>query len=122
MANKQIKQQFGLKIQTLRRQRSMTQEQLSAKIDRSIDTISNIERGFSSTRIETAGSLAKALGVTLPELFDFGPGVADKGRAHRRLLEDLTRILQPYDDDTIRTITKMIESALAVRTRKPSKK
>jgi len=122
MNNKQFKQQFGQKIQSLRHLKKMTQEDLAEKVNRSRDSISNIERGFSSTRIETAYNLAKTLGVTFPELFDFDGAANNKGRAHRRLLEDVVRILQPHDDETISAIIKMIEGALTVHTKKERKK
>jgi DNA-binding XRE family transcriptional regulator len=121
MNSKQLKQQFGLKIQSLRHLRKMTQEDLAEKVDRSRDSISNIERGFSSTRIETAYNLAKTLGVTLSELFDLD-GVTSKSRAHRRLIEDVVRLLQSHDEETILAIKKVIEGTLAVHTKKKRKK
>jgi transcriptional regulator with XRE-family HTH domain len=99
----------------------MTQEDLAERVNRSRDSISNIERGFSSTRIEMAYHLAKTLGVILPELFDFD-GAASRGRAHRCLLEDVVRILQPYDEETISAIIKIVEGALVVRTKRERKK
>jgi len=112
--SKQLKRQFGLKIQSLRRLKNLTQEELAEKVHRSRDSISNIERGFSSTRIETAFNLARTLGVTLSELFDFNDA-NDKGRTHRRQIEDVARLLQPHDEKTISAVAKMIESMLAIQ-------
>ncbi len=94
---------------------------MAEKVDRSRDSISNIERGFSSTRIETAYNLAKTLGVTLSELFDF-EGATSKGRAHRRLIEDIARLLQPHDEETITAVKKMIEGVLSVRVKSKRKR
>jgi transcriptional regulator with XRE-family HTH domain len=117
MNNKQFKRQFGLKIQSLRRLKKITQEDLAERVDRSRDSISNIERGFSSTRLETAYNLAKTLGVTLSELFDFDDA-PNTDRAHRRLLEDVVRLLQSHDEETIIAVKKVIEGTLAVHAKR----
>jgi transcriptional regulator with XRE-family HTH domain len=122
MSNKKLDRAFGLKIQTLRRQRGLSQEQLAEKIGRSTDTISNIERGSSSTRIESAAAIAKVLGVTLSELFDFAPDSADKNRARRRLIEDFVRLLQPHDETAIRAMIRMAETVLTIQDKKNGKK
>ena len=69
MDAEELKQRFGKRVQMLRRQRNMTQEKLAEAIDRSTDTVSNIETGRLSTRIDTAMKLAQTLGVSLSELF-----------------------------------------------------
>lgn len=66
----EFKRRFGARVQTLRRQRGMTQEQLAEAIGKSTDTVSNIETGRLSTRIDTALRIAQSLGVEIPRLFD----------------------------------------------------
>ena len=60
---------LGLKLKTLRKARGFSQEQLAEMIDKSVDTISNIERGKFSTSLDTAIDLAKVLNVEVYELF-----------------------------------------------------
>jgi len=48
----ELKRRFGKRVQGLREAQGLTQEQLAARIQRSVDTVSNIERG--ATRIEVA--------------------------------------------------------------------
>jgi len=70
MKQSDILKEFGLRVQFLRKEKGLTQAELAEKIERTEDTISNIERGISSTRIETAARIAEALKVQLSDLFD----------------------------------------------------
>lgn len=90
MESNQVQKQFGQRVQALRKGKGLTQEQLAEVIGKSVDTISNIERGFSSTRIKTAGDIAETLGVTLADLFaPISTSVEDGQReqAIKRLIE-----------------------------------
>jgi transcriptional regulator with XRE-family HTH domain len=60
---------FGKRLQELRRQRHMTQEQLAATIDVDVTTIAFIEGGTRFVRLATLRKLALALDVELMELF-----------------------------------------------------
>ena len=81
-----------------------------------MDTISNIERGFSSTRIETAFAIATALETTLADLFDIQPTPA-KDKEVRRLTNELLDLLAPLDAPTIEAITAQTEILLRVHER-----
>ena len=115
MGTDELKRSFGGRVQALREAHGLTQEQLAEKIDRSVDTVSNIERGANSTRIETAGRIAAVLGVTLPELFEFQEG--GEARARRREVTALTRTLNDLDDDAYRSVARMIAEALKLSAR-----
>lgn len=65
------RKRLGLRVKQLRKQRKLSQEDLAERIDKSVDTISNIERGHSSTRISTAFAIAEALKVSFLDLFDW---------------------------------------------------
>jgi transcriptional regulator with XRE-family HTH domain len=106
-----LKHLFGKRVQHLRRLRKLTQEQLADDTDLSVDTISNIERGLSSTRIETVGSLAKALNVTLAELFEF-PMSGHTHKAGWKETQKLLDIISRCPADRLPALTKMIEQAV----------
>jgi len=112
MREKNLKHMFGARVQQLRRLKGLTQEELAEAIGRSVDTISNVERGFSSTKLETASHLAKALGVALPELFEFSGTPKDSTRTHRKETERLMRLLLQCPAKRLPAITKIIEQAL----------
>ena len=110
-----FKRQFGLRIQSHRRRHHLTQEDLAERINRSTDTVSNIERGVSSTRIETAFHIAEVLGVPLIELFDVGQaGPVDRER--RQLIERLLERIGTENADVLAAILAQVEILLEVRT------
>ncbi len=62
---------FGEKISFLRKDTNLTQDELAFKVNISPSYLSSIERGITDTTISTAKRLAKALNISLSELFDF---------------------------------------------------
>lgn len=62
---------LGRRIREFRKERGLTQEQLSEKIGKTDEVISNIETGATSTRLTTLFDIADALKVSLLDLFDW---------------------------------------------------
>ena len=62
------KLRFGTQLRAIRKQRGLTQEELAEMIDRSVDAVSNMERGISLPSYETLGRLADRLGIPAKEL------------------------------------------------------
>ncbi|MEI9409155.1 helix-turn-helix transcriptional regulator [Mesorhizobium salmacidum] len=62
---------LGIRLKHIRKQRGFTQDQLAGQTGRSVDAISNLERGKSLPSFETIERLSQALGVELKTLFDF---------------------------------------------------
>lgn len=70
---------FGQKIKRLRKAKSLSQEELAVAINKTVDTVSNIERGISMPRLETVCDLSAVLDVQVYELFYMqDTGVKDK--------------------------------------------
>lgn len=69
--DKVLVRKFGEKIVILRKNANFTQDELAFKVNISPSYLSAIERGVTDTTISTAKRLAKALGVTLTEIFNF---------------------------------------------------
>lgn len=113
---------LGQRVQQVRRLRGLSQEQLAEKISLSSDMVSDFERGLNSTRIKTLVTIAKALDMSMSELFDFMPPMADKDREQRKLLDSLMQLLQPYDEATIRTVIEITKSVLPLQGKKKNKK
>ena len=67
-----LRSKFGNRLRQLRRQADLTQEQLAANADISVDFLSLVERGINAPSFENIDKLANALGVQVRELFDFG--------------------------------------------------
>jgi transcriptional regulator with XRE-family HTH domain len=65
------KNRLGPRLKALRKQKRMTQDQLAAHMGRSVDAISNLERGKSLPNFETIELLCEVLEIELKVLFDF---------------------------------------------------
>lgn len=116
MEAKDVRRQLGIRVQALRRQRGLTQEQLAEAIGRSVDTISNIETGRLSTRIDTALKLATVLGTTLAQLFEFDEHtISPTDRNHRVAIDGVIRLLEPLDTEAISALTEITKRILALR-------
>lgn len=67
----ELRKEFGKRLQYLRRQASLTQEQLAEQAEISVDFLSLVERGINAPSFDNLEKLAKALGVSVQELFEF---------------------------------------------------
>lgn len=72
-----LRKQFGKRLQSLRRQAGLTQEQLAEESQISVDFLSLVERGINAPSFENLEKLAKALGVAVRELFEFNESKVD---------------------------------------------
>lgn len=66
----ELKQALGRRIKTLRDLRGLTQNELAAELDRSVDAVSMIERGINWPSIATIERVAAVLNVSTTELFN----------------------------------------------------
>ena len=62
--------QFGKRLRQLRRERGLSQERLGFLTGLDRTYISGIERGVRNVSLKNIARLAKALGVSLAELFE----------------------------------------------------
>lgn len=69
--DKVLTRKFGEKIFFLRKSLGLTQDELAFRVGISSSYLSSIERGITDTTISTVKRLAKALGVSIPEIFMF---------------------------------------------------
>ena len=105
------KERVGLRIRAIRKQRKLTQDQLAEKLGRSVEAISNLERGVSHPSFETLEGLSATLGVPVKEFFEFeGGGEISPKRA--KLLEDLKTAAAELSDKQL-TIAVAQVKALA---------
>lgn len=82
---------IGIIVRELRKRAGLTQDDLAEQTGRSVDAISQIERGVNSPTIDTLLRFAKALEVT-PEAFLIGMDVRNERR--RRALAAAMAALQ----------------------------
>jgi transcriptional regulator with XRE-family HTH domain len=122
MVKADLKASFGNKVRALREAQRFTQDELADRIGRSVDTVSNIERGIYATRIEVAGRIAQALKVDLAELFDFRDNVKPSAdREHRRIVRNLTSLLNDLDTKNLLALRDVIEASVKLTRGRRSK-
>lgn len=69
--DKVLCKKFGKRVTFLRKENSMTQEELAFLANISPSYLSAIERGITDTTISTLKRLAKSLNIDIAEFFDF---------------------------------------------------
>ncbi|MBP2311486.1 helix-turn-helix transcriptional regulator [Azospirillum soli] len=67
-----LKLRIGRRVRALRERRGLTQEQLAEGIDRSVETVGNIERGQTLVAVDTLERIARFLGAPISDFFDDG--------------------------------------------------
>lgn len=108
------KTRFGLRLKAIRREKKLTQEELATRIGRSVDALSNIERGKSLPNFVTVEQLSQALSVPLKTLFDFGEAPISRRRA--QLIEELQSVTRELSDDTLELAVEQIRVLARKRT------
>lgn len=99
---------LGLRLQALRKSKKLTQDELATKLGRSVDAISNIERGKSLPNFETIELLCKVLDVPLKTFFDFDRAPMSAQKA--RLLEELQVIAQGLPTSDLEVAIEQIKA------------
>jgi transcriptional regulator with XRE-family HTH domain len=66
-----IQKQFGKRVRKLRAEKGLSQEELAFKVGIHRTYIGGIERGERNPSLKNIAAIAKALGVTLSDLFQF---------------------------------------------------
>lgn len=76
----QLKTKFGKRVQALRMEAEVTQEQLADAAGLTVESISNIERGIYGPKFDNLEKIAKVLGVPVKELFEFDEASSSRRR------------------------------------------
>jgi transcriptional regulator with XRE-family HTH domain len=98
------KEFFGRRIQEIRKQKRLSQEQTAEKAGISSNYLSRIECGKENPTLDMLIKLGEAIGTDLSEMFDFGHAVSAK-----ELKELIQNFSQKADENTLRTIVKIIK-------------
>ncbi len=88
----ELKRRLGLTVQAARRRGGLTQEALAALIERTPESVSNIERGRQLPTIETLVDLGRALKVPLSDFLDGLDGVAGSPSLSRERVQQEARL------------------------------
>jgi len=69
MRKYKVNEKLGRKIKRFRKDKRISQEELAEKVGVHYTTVSRIERGISNSPVETINKIAKALKISLSDLF-----------------------------------------------------
>jgi transcriptional regulator with XRE-family HTH domain len=105
-----LKTYLAGQLRSFRKEAGLTQEELGARIERTGEAISNIERGRSLPNIDTLVALSETLDKPLREFFPAGK-VEDNVSPNRLKLEaEAATLLRGLNDQQLRIATRQIEA------------
>ncbi|MDN2578730.1 helix-turn-helix transcriptional regulator [Aquibium sp. ELW1220] len=105
---------FGVILRELRKQRGLTQEELASKTGRSVDAVSQWERGLAWPSFETLILLGRALEVPVKTFFE----IAEERSPDRvRMEAALSALVAKLQDDDLKVAVEQI-SVLTNRKRR----
>ena len=104
-----IKKSFGNKIRYYRTLKGLTQSQLAEIIGKTEETVSNIERGLNSTKLEIIEQIAKTLSIDIMELFNFNEESGIKDKEKFASIKEVLAILNEKDKKYINALLKILQ-------------
>jgi len=81
---KTIKEQFGKRIRELRLERGLSQEALAFKSGMHRTYLGSVERGERNPSLKNIAAVAKALGISLSQMFSFKDRTSSVGRSFNK--------------------------------------
>ncbi|AWB07759.1 XRE family transcriptional regulator (plasmid) [Azospirillum humicireducens] len=108
-----LKQRVGLRVKEARVARSLTQEALADLVGRTVEAVSNIERGRTFPTIETLEQLGRHLDVPIQYFFE---DVERKVSDRRFVLEGNLKILgRQLSNEDLEIAVRHLEIVLEIR-------
>ncbi len=103
---------IGSKIKKVREAKRLSQKEVSLSIDMDPSQYSKIEKGKTDPSISTLDKVAKALGISLSELFSADDIFTDINSADKTIMEKL-RLIEELDTDERESIYNIIDGLFA---------
>ena len=97
---------IGVQVQYYRKIKGLTQEELADKINKTVDTISNIEHGIFGVKVETLFDISEALAIELYDLFSNIKNKFQSGKAKK--INGIITVIAKQDLKVILTIDKVV--------------
>jgi transcriptional regulator with XRE-family HTH domain len=105
-----LSRRIAIKIKTARKARKLTQEGLASLVGRSVDAISNIERGKGLPSIETLEAISAKLDIPISEFFDSPRGRTKISARRYELLTRLSELARALPDPSLEIAVKQFEA------------
>jgi len=109
-----IGKQVGTKIKALRERRNLTQRQLANMLGRSVETISNFERGSVVTGLITLEKLGQIFEVPIRDFFDENlsesPNQPEPKSKHAAIVANAVELLPDEDLEIVAGVIGVLEN------------
>lgn len=103
-----LKRIVGLRIRGERLARGITQEQLSEHINRTVETVSNLERGKAWPGIDTLLQICSVFQITIAELFE-NEDVSHPSRRRMDLQARMRVLMDSLTDSDLEIAVRQVE-------------
>jgi len=113
MKNDDFAIKLGKRIRELRKIRGISQLELAFDMDMSMNTISGIELGKISPKIDTLKKIALKLNVNIGELFEFSE-ILPQDKITRKKIEEIANKLKPFNKDFLELVDKVIDIMIKI--------
>lgn len=111
MGMRSFKEIVGAKVKAARLAKGFSQEELAAAVERSVHSISQIERGINSPSAETLAALSAELGLPIENFLPDQQSAGTKVSVSRqKLVLELMAAVEPLDEKKIEALVVMAKS------------
>lgn len=101
---------IGRRVAFLRKTKGVSQEELAARCERVVNTISNLERGLGDPKISTLKKIAQSLDVSLLAILDVDEiNGSDYKKSNENTINRIIALLKKLDENTLYILEKQIE-------------
>lgn len=104
-----MKEFIGALIRSERKKKEMTQEDLAAKVNLSVQAISNLERGETLPNLQSLVSLSEALGIPIQNFFKNTKSSPIRNKKEAELIS----LLQGLDDRSLEIAIKQVRALVS---------
>ncbi len=101
---------LGIQISRCRKRRNLSQEALSEKTAKTVNTISKLERGLGNPQLSTLITFAQAFDMKLCELIAIEPDDPLILRTNDKIINRIIAVLNTLDEKTLRIILKQVQA------------
>lgn len=102
-----LKKHVGKRVKAARKSAGLTQEQLAAKIEKSVETISNLERGHTAPSLDTLCLVAEALDFQIDWFLREFKNASD-GSSENILIEEIDAFIQNMNELELRQVVEIV--------------
>lgn len=101
-----LKRMVGKRVRQARKRLNWTQEDLAERIERAVETVSNLERGHTVPTFDTLERIGRALGVSIRDFFD---EVEDEGSRRSELRAMMSGMLSQLSTEELEAAVELVQ-------------